>query len=67
MHFNVINLSSIARCGVIRSIARYGVIPVKTGIQSFNAVLDPGFRQGDGASDHFSLKVMSLKCIQNNV
>ncbi|EKD40481.1 MAG: hypothetical protein ACD_75C00038G0001, partial [uncultured bacterium] len=28
MYFNVINLSSIARCGVI---------PVKTGIQSFYA------------------------------
>jgi len=53
VHPNVINLSSIVR---------YGVIPVKTGIQSFYAILDPGFRRGDGASDHFILKLMTLKC-----
>ena len=53
VHPNVINLSSIAR---------YGVIPAKAGIQSFYAILDPGFRRGDGASDHFILKLMTLKC-----
>ena len=60
MHPNVINLSSIVR---------YGVIPVKTGIHSFYAILDPGFRRGDGASDHFILKLMTLKrtLLQNQV
>ena len=46
---DVINLSNTAGCGVI---------PVKTGIQSFHAILDPGFRRGDGACDHFNLKLM---------
>ncbi len=50
---NVINLSSTVGCSVI---------PVKTGIQSFYAILDPGFRRGDGASDHFILKLMTLEC-----
>ena len=53
VHTNVVNLSSIAR---------YGVIPAKAGIQSFYAILDPGFRRGDGANNHFSLKFMTLGC-----
>ena len=65
MHFvhpNDINLSSTAGCGVI---------PVKTGIQSFYTIWTPAFagvtvratfRLGDGASAHFILKLMTLKC-----
>ena len=50
---NVITLSSNAGCGVI---------PVQTGIQSFYAILDPGFRRGDGTIDHFSLNVNDIGC-----
>lgn len=37
--------------------------PVKTAIQSFYAILAPGFCRGDDAIDHFSLKLMALRCI----
>jgi len=36
------------------------VIPAKAGIQSFQALLDPGFRRGDGAGDSIFLKLTAL-------
>ena len=37
-----------------------GVIRAKAGIQSFQAFLDPGFRQGDGVDNPISIKLMVL-------
>ena len=34
---------------------RFFVIPVKTGIQLFQHVLDPGFRRGDGKDDFLGI------------
>ena len=33
-----------------------GVIPAKAGIQSFQSLLDPGFRRGDGVENQILLK-----------
>jgi hypothetical protein len=38
--------------GLVKSLERpNSVIPAKAGIQSFQGVLDPGFRRGDGLFD----------------
>ena len=36
------------------------VIPAKAGIQSFQILLDPGFRRGDGMANGILLKLMTL-------
>jgi hypothetical protein len=42
----------------------FDVIPAKAGIQVFHALLDPGFRRGDGISNKNS---MALLLIQKDV
>jgi hypothetical protein len=49
--------------GFVKSLERpNSVIPAKAGIQSFQGVLDPGFRRGDGLfdflQDHHQLNVL---------
>ena len=36
------------------------VIPAEAGIQSFQILLDPGFRRGDGMANGMLLKLMTL-------
>jgi hypothetical protein len=40
-----------------------GVIPAKAGIQSFQPILDPGFRRGDGVENQILLKWTALGLI----